>query len=41
MGKLSQDDITKVKAMGFLWNRGTDKFSGRVLPKNSAMVQQQ
>ncbi len=38
MGKLSQDDITKVKAMGFLWNRGTDEFSGRVLPGNGVFT---
>lgn len=29
---LKPDDIKKVKAQGFLLNRGTDCFSGRVLP---------
>ena len=33
MAKLKQADITRVKAMGFLLNRGTENFSGRILPK--------
>ena len=29
---LSKDDITLVKGRGFLLNRGTELFSGRVVP---------
>ena len=34
MGTLRKDDITRVKALGFLHNRGTECFSGRVLSGN-------
>lgn len=34
MGKITQQDIQNVKALGFLLNRGTEKFSGRVLSGN-------
>ncbi len=34
MGKIAQQDIQNVKALGFLLNRGTDRFSGRVLSGN-------
>lgn len=37
MGKLTKDDITRVKAQGFLLNRGTENFSGRVLPGNGVI----
>lgn len=37
MGKIAQSDITRVKALGFLWNRGTENFSGRVLPGNGVI----
>ena len=33
MSKLKPDDVVAVKAKGFLRNRGTDKFSGRILAK--------
>ena len=29
---ISKDDITRVKGRGFLLNRGTECFSGRVVP---------
>lgn len=32
MAKLSQAEITRVKGMGFLQNRGTENFSGRLIP---------
>ncbi len=32
MAKLKQDEITRVKGMGFLLNRGTELFSGRIVP---------
>lgn len=32
MGKLTKDQITSVKAQGFLLNRGTENFSGRIVP---------
>ncbi len=32
---LTQADITKVKSQGFLLNRGTENFSGRLLPKGA------
>jgi len=32
---LSQTDVNRVKALGFLQNRGTELFSGRVLPRGS------
>ena len=41
MAKLKQQDITKVKAMGFLLNRGTENFSGRVLTGNGVVTAEQ
>ena len=38
---LSKDDIMKVKAWGFLRNRGTDLFSGRVVPEGSVFTADQ
>ncbi len=38
MAKLSQDDIKNVKGQGFLINRGTEMFSGRVLPGNGVFT---
>lgn len=35
---LKPDDIKLVKGMGFLLNRGTDCFSGRVLPKGGVFT---
>ena len=35
---LSKDDIAKVKAWGFLRNRGTELFSGRVVPEGSVFT---
>lgn len=35
---LKPDDIAKVKAQGFLLNKGTDCFSGRVLPKGAVFT---
>lgn len=35
VGKLTQQQIKGVKAQGFLLNRGTEEFSGRVLPAGS------
>lgn len=32
MAKLTQEQIKEVKAQGFLINRGTEEFSGRILP---------
>lgn len=32
MGQLKQADVARVKAMGFLRNRGTELFSGRIVP---------
>ena len=29
---LTQTDIARVKALGFLRNRGTELFSGRIVP---------
>lgn len=37
MQNLKSDDIARVKAQGFLLNRGTDKFSGRVLTGNGVI----
>lgn len=33
--KLTNEQITSVKGMGFLLNRGTDRFSGRIVPRGS------
>lgn len=38
MGKLTTAQVTAVKGRGFLRNRGTDNFSGRVLPKGSVFT---
>ena len=38
---LSKDDIAKVKAWGFLRNRGTELFSGRVVPEGSVFTAEQ
>ena len=38
---VSKDNVTRVKAMGFLRNRGTDEFSGRVVPEGSVFTAQQ
>ena len=32
MVKLTMDEINSVKGKGFLRNRGTDLFSGRIVP---------
>ena len=37
----SQQEITRVKALGFLHNRGTDTFSARAVSKNGTMTAQQ
>ncbi len=36
--KLTEADVKKVKAIGFLRNRGTDKFSGRVITENGVLT---
>ena len=41
MQKLTQADITRVKALGFLRNRGTDCFSGRIVPEGTVFTAQQ
>ena len=33
---VSPTDIKRVKGQGFLLNRGTDNFSGRVITENGA-----
>ena len=38
MAKIKQADIAKVKGMGFLWNRGTEGFSGRILTGNGKIT---
>ncbi len=38
MQKLTNEQITAVKGMGFLLNRGTDCFSGRLLPNGSVFT---
>lgn len=35
MAKLSKDQIAEVKGQGFLLNRGTEEFSGRLVPAGS------
>lgn len=35
MAKLTAEQITSVKGRGFLRNRGTDRFSGRIVPRGS------
>ncbi len=37
----SQQDIARVKALGFLYNRGTDTFSARAVSKNGTMTAEQ
>lgn len=38
---ISQQDINRVKGMGFLHNRGTDTFSGRLVNKNGVLSAEQ
>lgn len=38
MAKIKQADIARVKSMGFLWNRGTEEFSGRILTGNGKIT---
>lgn len=33
MAKLTKEEITRVKGQGFLLNRGTEKFNGRLIPR--------
>ena len=33
--KLTQQQIKEVKGQGFLINRGTEQFSGRIVPKGT------
>ena len=35
---LTQEDIARVKKMGFLRNRGTELFSGRVVPEGTVFT---
>ena len=32
MSAFTKEDVARVKGLGFLRNRGTDRFSGRVVP---------
>ena len=42
MSKPTQSDVTRVKGMGFLFNRGTeDAFSGRVITENGTLTAEQ
>ena len=41
MTKPTAAEITRVKAMGFLWNRDTDTFSGRVLSGNGVYTSEE
>lgn len=41
MSSVSPEDIKKVKAFGFLWNRGTDCFSMRVITENGVLSAEQ
>lgn len=41
MPKLTQNEITRVKAKGFLHNRGTETFNVRVVNKNGTMTADQ
>ena len=41
MAKLPQQEIARVKALGFLRNRGQDTFSARVVSKNGVMTAEQ
>ncbi len=38
MANLKPEQITKVKAMGFLLNRGTELFSGRIVPRGTVFT---
>ena len=35
---VSKEDITRVKALGFLLNKGTDNFNGRVITRNGRIT---
>lgn len=41
MAKLTNEQITNVKGMGFLLNRGTENFSGRIVPAGSVFTAEQ
>ena len=34
----SEEDIKRVKALGFLWQKGTSKFNGRVITRNGRIT---
>lgn len=38
---ITQDDIKKVKGQGFLLNRGTEEFSGRIITENGVLSAKQ
>ncbi|MEG1500968.1 MAG: (4Fe-4S)-binding protein, partial [Clostridiales bacterium] len=38
---ISQEDIKRVKGLGFLHNRGTDNFSGRIITENGIINSRQ
>ena len=38
---ITQSDIKRVKAEGFLLNRGTEEFSGRIITENGILTAQQ
>ena len=38
MKMLKQADIKRVKALGFLYNKGTEEFSGRVITVNGKIT---
>ena len=38
---VSPEDVKRVKALGFLNNKGTDNFSGRVLTVNGKITAEQ
>lgn len=35
---INPEDIARVKAMGFLWNKGTENFSGRIITRNGKIT---
>ena len=35
---ITQSDIKRVKAEGFLLNRGTEEFSGRIITENGILM---
>ena len=41
MAKLTMDEINSVKGKGFLRNRGTDLFSGRIVPVGTVFTAEQ